>query len=67
MKPLTGEPSGQLVTIDRGVLRELTTRLGEAVGIIERDQNRKGGVKRLWACVAAIYRTGKASPDCEAK
>jgi hypothetical protein len=64
IKPLDGVPSGQSVAIDRGVLSELYERLAETTAAVERGNNRAGGVRRWWACVDAIWRTGKAGKEC---
>jgi hypothetical protein len=65
LKPLTATPrAGDEVAISRGVLEELYTRLGEAIGAVERGNNRIVGNGRLWACTDAIWRTGKAPEGC---
>ncbi|WP_294357168.1 hypothetical protein [uncultured Sphingomonas sp.] len=57
--------AGDEVTISRTVLEEVYTRLGEAIGAVERGNARTVGNNRLWACTAVIFTSGKASPDCQ--
>lgn len=64
LAPIAGKPSGELVSIDKGVLTELYERFGAAIGAVERGNNRAVGVKMLWSCVDAIMRTGRAPSDC---
>lgn len=67
LKPLTGDASGARVSIDRGVLAELYTRLAEAIGAVERGNLRAAGVERWAGCVDTIWQTGAAPDDrCEA-
>lgn len=62
---IAGKPSGELVSIDKGVLAELVERFAQAAGAIERGNNRAGGVRKLWTCVDAIMRTGIKPANCE--
>lgn len=64
LAPLTAKPSGQLVTIDLGILTELVTRFAEAIGAIERGNTRAGAVKLERRCVAAQLATGTMPADC---
>lgn len=64
LKPLGGDETGEFVKIDKGVLAELYTRLGEAIGAVERGNVRIGGWEALWGCTDAIWRTGKAGEGC---
>lgn len=65
LAPIAGTPTGELVSIDKGVLGEITERLAQAVGAIERGNNRAAGVRRLWTCVDAIMRTGVTPAGCQ--
>lgn len=64
LAPLTAKPTGQLVTIDQGILTELITRFAEAIGAIERSNTRAGAVKLERRCVAAQLATGTMPADC---
>lgn len=65
LKPLTATArAGDEVTISRAVLEELSTRLAEAIGAVERLNARVVGNGRLWTCTDAIWRTGKAAEGC---
>lgn len=64
LSPIAGKPSGELVSIDKGVLSELYERFGAAIGAVERGNNRAAGVKTLWRCVDAIMRTGVTPAAC---
>jgi hypothetical protein len=65
LAPLTAVPRpGDEVAISRGVLEELYDRLAEAIGAVERGNNRITGNNRLWTCTDAIWRTGKAPEGC---
>ena len=65
LKPLTATPrAGDDVTISRSLLEEVYERLAEAVGAVERGNNRIKGNNRLWACTDAVWRTGDTPPDC---
>lgn len=65
LKPLTATPRpGDEVTISRNVLEEVYERLGEAIGAIERGNNRINGWERLWGCTDVIWRTGKPPAGC---
>lgn len=62
---IAGKPSGELVSIDKGVLAEILERFAQAAGAIERGNNRAGGVRKLWTCVDVIMRAGVAPVGCE--
>lgn len=64
LAPLTAKPSGQLVTIDRGILAEIVTRLAEAIGAVERGNGRAAAVKLERQCVTAQLATGTMPPGC---
>ena len=65
LKPLTATPrAGDEVTISRNVLEEVYERLAEAIGAVERGNNRITGNERYWTCVDAIWRTGKTPDGC---
>lgn len=64
LSPLSGKASGELVTVDKGWLGEVVERFAEAIGAVERGNNRAAGVKAERACVAAIFETGKAPVGC---
>lgn len=65
LKPLTATPrAGDEVSISRHVLEEVYERLAEAIGAVERGNNRITGNNRLWACTDAIWRNGKAGGGC---
>ncbi len=66
LTPLTGRPSGETVTIDKGVLTELYERFAEAVGAVWRGNTRAGAVKLERRCTRAIMSTGSAPADCPA-
>jgi hypothetical protein len=61
---LTGKPSGEQVSIDKGVLAELVERTAQAIAAVERGNNRAAGVKALWSCVDTIMRTGVTPAGC---
>ena len=64
--PVTG-PYAEIdeVTISRNVLEEVYERLAEAIGAVERGNNRTVGNNRLWTCLDAIWRNGKAPSGCQ--
>lgn len=64
LAPLTGKPSGEQVSIDKGVLAEFAERTAQAIAAVERGNERAGGVKALWSCVDTIMRTGATPPAC---
>jgi hypothetical protein len=66
IEPLSAKPSGQLVTIDRSILGELSERLADALGAIERGNRRAIGTEQLWTCVTSILATGIAPAGCPA-
>ncbi|MCC2978817.1 hypothetical protein [Sphingomonas sp. IC4-52] len=62
---MTATPrAGDDVTISRSVLEEVYERLAEAVGAVERGNNRIIGNDRYWTCVEAIWQTGKTQVGC---
>jgi hypothetical protein len=65
LAPIAAKPVGELVSIDKGVLDELLERFAQAIGAVERGNNRAGGVKALWICVDAIMRTGVQPVGCK--
>jgi hypothetical protein len=65
LAPIAAKPAGELVSIDKGVLDELLERFAQAIGAVERGNNRAGGVKALWTCVDAIMRTGAQPAGCK--
>ena len=67
LAPIAGRPAGELVSIDKGVLDELLERFAQAIGAVERGNNRAGGVKALWSCVNVILRTGVRPVNCDAE
>lgn len=64
LKPLGAPPSGKEVKIDAGILEEVYTRLGEAVGAVERGNARAAGTETFWKCITSIWETGKAPSIC---
>jgi hypothetical protein len=64
LAPLAGKPSGEQVSIDKGVLAELVERTAQAIGAVERGNRRAAGVKALWSCVDNIMRTGMTPGAC---
>jgi len=62
--PLTGRKSGELVTVDKGWFGEVLERYAEAVGAVERGNNRAGGVKLERRCTAALFASGSVPPGC---
>lgn len=52
------------MTIDRGILAEIVTRLAEAIGAVERGNGRAVGVKLERQCVTAQLATGAMPPGC---
>ena len=64
LTPLTAKPSGEVVTIDRGIFAELVERFAEAIGAVERGNARAVGVRLERRCTAAILSKGSAPADC---
>ena len=64
LAPIAAKPTGELVTIDRGVLAELVTTAAAAIGAVERLNNRIGGLVQERACTAAIIATGVTPAGC---
>lgn len=64
LTPITAKPAGELVSIDKGILDDLLERFAQAIGAVERGNNRAGGVKALWSCVDAIMKTGAHPSTC---
>lgn len=52
------------MTIDRGILAEIVTRLAEAIGAVERGNGRAAAVKLERQCVTAQLATGAMPPGC---
>jgi hypothetical protein len=65
LAPIAAKPSGELVSIDKGILDELLERFAQAIGAVERGNNRAGGVKALWICVDEVMRMGATPPHCQ--
>lgn len=64
LTPLTARPTGELVTIDRGVLAELTAFAAAAIGAVEWLNTRIGALKLERRCTAAVLATGTAPAAC---
>ena len=64
LAPLTAKPSGEVVTIDRGILAEIVERFAEAIGAVERGNARAVAVALERRCTAAVIATGVAPGDC---
>ncbi|UYY60091.1 hypothetical protein [Sphingomonas sp. S2-65] len=64
LTPHSGRKSGELVTVDKGWFGEALERYAEAVGAVERANNRAAGVKLERRCTAALFATGLAPADC---
>ena len=64
LRPLSAEPTGELVSIDRGILAELVERFAQALGAIARGNTRAAGVELERRCTAAILSSGTAPTDC---
>jgi len=64
LQPLSAKPTGELVTIDKGILTELYERLAEAIGAVLRANTRAAAVKLERHCTAAILSTGATPPGC---
>ncbi len=68
LKPLTATPrAGDEVSISRYVLEEVYERLAEAIGAVERGNNRITGNNQLWSCTSAIWHSGTVPADCVAR
>ncbi len=65
LAPIAAEPTGELVTIDRGVLAGITTAAAEAIGAVERLNTRIGGIIQERACTAAVFASGVAPAGCQ--
>lgn len=64
LQPLSAKPTGELVTIDKGILTELYERLVEAIAAIARGNTRAAAVKLERHCVSATLSTGVTPPGC---
>lgn len=64
LEPLSAAPAGKLISIDTAVFAELVARLVEAVGAVERGNQRAVGVAAERRCTAAILSTGKPPAGC---
>lgn len=62
--PIAAKPTGELVTIDRGVLADLVATAAAATGAVERLNTRIGGIVQERACTAALFATGAAPAGC---
>jgi hypothetical protein len=61
---MPNKPTGELVTIDRGILAEFVTFAAETIGAVERLNARMGGIIQERACTAAVFETGVAPAGC---
>lgn len=52
------------MTIDRGILAEIVERFADAIGAVERGNDRAVAVARKRRCIAAVIATGVAPADC---
>ncbi|WP_277982261.1 hypothetical protein [Sphingomonas faeni] len=66
LTPLSAKPTGEPVTIDKGILTEVYERLAEAVGAVWRGNTRAAAVKLERRCTLAILSIGRAPADCPA-
>jgi hypothetical protein len=57
LSPIAAKPTGELVLIDKGFLKEMLERFSETIGAVERGNNRANAVKVLWECTSRIFRT----------
>lgn len=64
LAPLTVKPAGQTVTIDRSFLAELVERFAEAIGAVERGNQRAIAADQERECQRAILATGTAPKGC---
>ena len=64
LTPLTAKPTGEVVTIDRGILAEIVERFAEAIGAVERGNARAVAVALERRCIAAVIATGVAPAEC---
>jgi hypothetical protein len=64
LTPLAAKPSGEAVTIDRGILAEIVERFAEAIGAVERGNSRAVAVALERRCTAAVIATGLAPAGC---
>lgn len=64
LQPLSAKPTGELVSIDKGILAELVERFAQALGAIARGNTRAIGVGIERRCTSAILSTGTAPADC---
>ena len=65
LRTLKAVPTGELVTIDKGVLGELYEWIADAAGAVARLNTRMAGVVKERQCTTAIMETGSAPDDCE--
>ncbi|USI71601.1 hypothetical protein [Sphingomonas morindae] len=52
------------MTIDRAVLAEITDRLAEAAGAIERLNGHVLAIARAYSCTATALSSGKSASGC---
>lgn len=64
LAPIAATPSGELVTIDRGILAAIVEGFAAAIGAVERGNSRAGAVRQERRCTAAIMATGVGPSDC---
>jgi len=64
LAPISGKNSGELVTVDKGWLTEILERFAEAIGAVERGNNRVAARNTYDRCIRSIFETGKSPADC---
>ena len=64
LRSIKAVPTGELVTIDKGVLGELYEWIADAAGAVARLNTRMVGVVKERHCTTAIMETGTAPADC---
>jgi hypothetical protein len=64
LKPLSAAPSGELMTIDKGIFAELVERLAEAAAAVARLNSRVVASRTERRCIEAIWQAGVAPADC---
>lgn len=56
-----------MVQIDQGYLQAMGALVAEAIGDVAEANTHAAGVKQERRCLTAIWKTGKATPDCPEK
>lgn len=64
LEPISVKPTGEVVTIDRGILSAITTTAAAAIGAVERLNTRIGGLLLERRCAAAAIETGAMPTGC---